>query len=189
MTAIWPSGQAPWKRWHMSYKHRRFGGAFEQTRMGCTWISLYQPRPLEERERNKGLLTPLLPHSILLQGPNFKAFNGNQPFPSVQLAFLPPKIALHFSLLSSIPFVTSSPIYQFWFTSSIFAPTEKKQPTFGVPNLLDKGQASINSRILLRELKCSHGIRHAVTPTFILENITFGKWEAFQSILLPWNIS
>lgn len=28
-------------------------GASEQTRMGCTWISLYQPRPPEEREREK----------------------------------------------------------------------------------------------------------------------------------------
>ncbi|KAM5224872.1 uncharacterized protein RBU33_002406 isoform 1-T1 [Hipposideros larvatus] len=31
--------------------------ASEETRMGCTWISLYQSHPLEERERKKGLLT------------------------------------------------------------------------------------------------------------------------------------
>jgi hypothetical protein len=67
----------------------------------------------------------------------------------------------------------------------LLPPTEKKQPVFGVPNFLDKGQASINPRILLCELKCSHAISHAVTLTFILENITFGKWEAFQGIPLP----
>jgi hypothetical protein len=67
----------------------------------------------------------------------------------------------------------------------LLSPTEKKQPAFRLPNLLGKGQASINSRILLCELKCSHAISHAVTPTFILENITFGKWEAIQNIPLP----
>lgn len=53
----WPSGQAPWKRRHMSYNtellnRQRQGSLIAQ---GCTWISLQTLHPLEEEE-NQGVV-------------------------------------------------------------------------------------------------------------------------------------
>lgn len=133
MTAIRPLGQASWKGWYVNYKHWRIEGLLSRPGwvslryQGYTWFSLYQAHPLAEREgerqregerEGQGVIN--FPHSFLLLGPNFEAFNGNQSFPSILFFFSPLQIVLHFSLLNSIQFVTSSPIYQFWFTCSLF---------------------------------------------------------------------